>query len=188
MGLSRDGRSVLVIGVLSMVVWAHHMFLTGMGTRMGAFFQVTTMIISIPSVVLVTSLMLSLWGGSIRFTTPMLFALAFLPMFGHRRTVWSAAGAGGKRRRAARHVYVVGHFHYLVAPGTVFAIFAGMYHWFPKVTGKSLHRGLGVLHFWGSFLAMNGVFLPMFTLGLRGINRRLFDAGLQFANGRRPVR
>ena len=79
--------------------------------------------------------------------------------------------------------YVVGHFHYLVAPGTVFAIFAGVYHWFPKVTGTSLNHGLGMLHFWGSFLAMNGVFLPMFTLGLRGINRRLYDAGLQFANG-----
>ena len=175
--------SVVTIGVLSMVVWAHHMFLTGMGTRMGAFFQITTLIISIPSVVLITSLMLSLWGGAIRFTTPMLFALAFLPMFGIGGLSGLPLGLAATDLALHDTWYVVGHFHYLVAPGTIFAIFAGVYHWFPKVTGRSLHRGLGVLHFWGSFLAMNGVFLPMFTLGLRGINRRLYDAGLQFANG-----
>jgi heme/copper-type cytochrome/quinol oxidase subunit 3 len=77
--------------------------------------------------------------------------------------------------------YVVGHFHYVVAPGTIFAIFAGIYHWFPKVTGRTLNHRLGVLHFWGSFIAMNAVFLPMFTLGLRGVNRRLYDAGQQYA-------
>jgi cytochrome c oxidase subunit 1 len=175
--------SVLFIGVMSLVVWAHHMFLTGMGTTMGAFFQVTTMIISVPSVVLVTSLMLSLWGGSIRFTTPMLFALAFLPMFGIGGLTGLPLGLAASDLALHDTWYVVGHFHYLVAPGTVFAIFAGLYHWFPKVTGRTLDHRLGVVHFWGSFLAMNGVFLPMFTLGLRGINRRLFDAGLQYSNG-----
>ncbi len=150
---------------------------------MGAFFQVTTIIISIPSVILVTSLMLSLWGGSIRFTTPMLFALAFLPMFGIGGLTGLPLGLAATDVALHDTWYVVGHFHYLVAPGTIFAIFAGVYHWFPKVTGKSLHRGLGLVHFWGSFLAMNGVFLPMFTLGLRGINRRLYDGGLQFTNG-----
>jgi cytochrome c oxidase subunit I len=175
--------SVIAIGVLSVMVWAHHMFLTGMGTRMSAFFQVTTMIISVPSVILVTSLMLSLWGGSIRFTTPMLFALAFLPMFGVGGLSGLPLGLAATDVALHDTWYVVGHFHYLVAPGTIFAIFAGVYHWFPKVTGKSLNRGLGVLHFWGSFIAMNAVFLPMFTLGLRGINRRLYDAGLQFSNG-----
>ena len=175
--------SVVAIAVLSVMVWAHHMFLTGMGTTMGTFFQATTMIISIPSVILVTSLMLSLWGGSIRFTTPMLFALAFLPMFGIGGLTGLPLGLAATDVALHDTWYVVGHFHYLVAPGTIFAIFAGVYHWFPKVTGKSLHRGLGLVHFWGSFLAMNGVFLPMFTLGLRGINRRLYDGGLQFTNG-----
>jgi cytochrome c oxidase subunit 1 len=175
--------SVIAIGVLSVMLWAHHMFLTGMGTRMSAFFQVTTMIIAIPSVILVTSLMLSLWGGSIRFTTPMLFALAFLPMFGVGGLSGLPLGLAAADVALHDTWYVVGHFHYLVAPGTIFAIFAGVYHWFPKVTGKSLNRGLGVVHFWGSFIAMNAVFLPMFTLGLRGINRRLYDAGLQFSNG-----
>jgi cytochrome c oxidase subunit 1 len=175
--------SALFIGVMSLAVWAHHMFLTGMGTTMGAFFQVTTVIISVPSVVLATSLMASLWGGAIRFTTPMLFALAFLPMFGIGGLTGLPLGLAASDVALHDTWYVVGHFHYLVAPGTLFAIFAGLYHWFPKAIGRQLNHRLGVLHFWGSFLAMNGVFLPMFTLGLRGINRRLFDAGLQYSNG-----
>jgi cytochrome c oxidase subunit 1 len=174
--------SVLFIGVMSFVVWAHHMFLTGMATHLGTFFQVTTMIISIPSVVLVTSLMLSLWGGSIRFTTPMLFALAFLPMFGVGGLSGLPLGLAASDVILHDTWYVVGHFHFLVAPGTLFAIFAGVYYWFPKVTGRRLHHGLGVVHFWGSFIMMAAIFLPMFTLGLRGVNRRLYDAGLQYAH------
>jgi cytochrome c oxidase subunit 1 len=140
------------------------------------------MIISIPSVVLVTSLMLSLWGGSIRFTTPMLFALAFLPMFGVGGLSGLPLGLAASDVILHDTWYVVGHFHFLVAPGTLFAIFAGVYYWFPKVTGRRLHHGLGVLHFWGSFITMAAIFLPMFTLGLRGVNRRLYDAGLQYAH------
>jgi len=181
--------SVVFIGVMSLIVWAHHMFLTGMSTSLGAFFQVTTMIISIPSVIVITALMVSLWGGSIRFTTPMLFALAFLPMFGLGGLTGLPLGLAASDVTLHDTWYVVGHFHYLVAPGTLFAIFAGIYHWFPKVTGRSLHRGLGLAHFWGSFIAMNAVFLPMFTIGLRGVNRRLYDAGLQYAHaqGTLPV-
>jgi cytochrome c oxidase subunit 1 len=174
--------SVMFIGIMSLVVWAHHMFLTGMGTSVGTFFQVTTLIISIPSVVLITSLMVSLWGGSIRFTTPMLFAIAFLPMFGVGGLSGLPLGLAASDVALHDTWYVVGHFHFLVAPGTLFAIFAGIYHWFPKVTGRSLHRGLGIVHFWGSFVAMTAVFMPMFTLGLRGVNRRLYDAGLQYAH------
>ena len=173
--------ATISIGVMSLVVWAHHMFLTGMGTRMSAFFQITTMMISIPSVVLVTSLVLSLWGGAIRFTTPMLFALAFLPMFGLGGLTGLPLGLAAADVALHDTWYVVGHFHYVVAPGTIFAIFAGIYHWFPKVTGRTLNHRLGVLHFWGSFIAMNAIFLPMFALGLRGVNRRLYDAGQQYA-------
>ena len=173
--------ATLSIGVMSLVVWAHHMFLTGMGTRMSAFFQITTMMISIPSVVLVTSLVISLWGGAIRFTTPMLFALAFLPMFGLGGLTGLPLGLAAADVSLHDTWYVVGHFHYIVAPGTIFAIFAGIYHWFPKVTGRTLDHRLGVLHFWGSFIAMNAIFLPMFALGLRGVNRRLYDAGQQYA-------
>jgi heme/copper-type cytochrome/quinol oxidase subunit 3 len=174
--------AVLFIGLMSMIVWAHHMFLTGMGTALGAFFQVTTMIISIPSVVLITSLMLSLWGGPIRFTPPMLFALAFIPMFGIGGLTGLPLGLAASDVMLHDTWYVVGHFHFLVAPGTVFAIFAGIYYWFPTVTGRTLQHRLGVLHFWGSLVTMTGIFLPMFTLGLRGVNRRLYDAGLQYAH------
>lgn len=176
--------ATLAVGVLSMAVWAHHMFLTGMGTTLGTFFQITTMIISIPSVVLVTSLLISLWGGSIRFTVPMLFALAFLPMFGIGGLSGLPLGLAASDVILHDTWYVVGHFHFLVAPGTLFAIFAGVYHWYPKVTGRLLHHGLGLVHFWGSFAAMTAIFLPMFTLGLRGVNRRLYDAGLQYAHAR----
>ena len=174
--------SVLFLGVMSTIVWAHHMFLTGMGTTMGAFFQVTTMIISIPSVVLITSLMLSLWGGSIRITTPMLFALAFLPMFGIGGLTGLPLGLAASDVILHDTWYVVGHFHFLVAPGTLFAIFAGIYYWFPQVTGRTLNHRLGVVHFWGSLATMTAIFLPMFTLGLRGVNRRLYDAGMSYAH------
>jgi heme/copper-type cytochrome/quinol oxidase subunit 3 len=173
--------SVLFTCVMSMIVWAHHMFLTGMGTTLGTFFQITTMIISIPSVVLITSLMLSLWGGAIRFAVPMQFALAFLPMFGIGGLSGLPLGLAASDVMLHDTWYVVGHFHFLVAPGTVFAIFAGIYYWFPTVTGRSLSHRLGVLHFWGSFVTMTAIFLPMFTLGLRGVNRRLYDAGQQYA-------
>jgi len=172
--------SVLFMGGMSMVVWAHHMFLTGMGTSLTGFFQVTTMIISIPSVVLASSLVLTLWGGSIRFTTPMLFALAFLPMFGIGGLTGLPLGLAASDVTLHDTYYVVAHFHYLVAPGTMFALFAGIYHWYPRITGRKLNDTLGRIHFWGSFVLMNTIFLPMFVMGLMGVNRRLYDSGMQY--------
>jgi cytochrome c oxidase subunit 1 len=175
--------SALFMGGMSFLVWAHHMFLTGMGTTMSAFFQVTTMIISVPSVVIVSSLLLSLYGGSIRFTVPALFALGFLPMFGIGGLSGLPLGLAASDIPLHDTYYVVGHFHYVVAPGTLFALFAGIYYWFPKVTGRMLHAGLGRLHFWGSLVGMNGVFFPMFIQGLAGVNRRLYDGGRSYAGG-----
>src|SRR5262249_14427458 len=125
--------STIFLGFMSMIVWAHHMFMTGMGTTMSAFFQTTTMIISIPSVIILTSLLMSLWGGLFRLPTPMLFALAFLPMFGLGGLTGLPLGLAASDIHLHDTYYVVGHFHYVVAPGTIFALFAGVYYWFPKI-------------------------------------------------------
>jgi cytochrome c oxidase subunit 1 len=151
-----------------------------MGPTMSAFFQVTTMIISVPSVIIVTALVLSLSGGSIRFTVPALFALAFLPMFGLGGLTGLPLGLAATDIPLHDTYYVIGHFHYIVAPGTLFALFAGIYYWFPKVTGRTLGDGLGRIHFWGSLIGMNGIFLPMFLQGLAGMNRRLYDGGRSY--------
>src|ERR1700704_4134474 len=176
--------SVTFLGFMSFIVWAHHMFMTGMGTTMSAFFQTTTMIISIPSVVILTALLLSLWGASIRFTTPMLFALAFLPMFGIGGLTGLPLGLAPSDIHLHDTYYVIGHFHYVVAPGTIFALFAGIYYWFPKATGRKMNSMLGAIHFWGSFICINIVFMPMFIQGLGGMNRRMYDGGMQYAHNK----
>jgi cytochrome c oxidase subunit 1 len=169
--------SLFALGFLSFLVWAHHMFLTGMGTAVSAFFQATTLIISIPSVIVMTSLLLSLYGGSIRFTTPMLFALAFLPMFGIGGLSGLPLGLAATDIPLHDTNYVVGHFHYIVAPGTLLALFGGIYYWYPKVTGRMMNDTLGRIHFVGSLVCLNLIFLPMFAQGLAGVNRRLWDGG-----------
>jgi cytochrome c oxidase subunit I len=174
--------SIGVLGFLSFVVWAHHMFLTGMGTTISAFFQTTTMIISIPSVIILSSMILSLYGGSIRFTTPMLFALAFLPMFGLGGLTGLPLGLAATDIPLHDTYYVVGHFHYLVAPGTIFALFAGVYYWYPKITGRMMNDVLGRIHFVGSLICMNVIFAPMFVQGLAGVNRRLWDGGTLYTH------
>jgi cytochrome c oxidase subunit I len=174
--------SIIFLGFMSFIVWAHHMFLTGMGTAISTFFQTTTMIISIPSVVILTALLLSLWGGSIRFTTPMLFALSFLPMFAIGGLTGLPLGLNVSDIQLHDTYYVIGHFHYVVAPGTLMALFAGIYYWYPKVTGRKMNDMLGKLHFWGSIVFLNGVFMPMFIVGLANVSRRLYDGGEQYAH------
>ncbi len=160
--------SVMVLGFLSFIVWAHHMYLTGMGPSISTFFQITTVLISVPSVILVTSLLLSLWGGSIRFT---------IPMFG----IGGLTGLPLAFTLPDLHLhdtyYVIGHFHYVVAPGSIFGLFAGIYHWFPKHTGRMMNTTLGHLHFWPSLIFMNGLFFPMLIQGMAGFHRRAFDGG-----------
>jgi len=174
--------SVIFLGFMSFVVWAHHMFLTGMGTTISAFFQTTTMIISVPSVIILSALFLSLYGGSIRYNTPMLFALAFLPMFGIGGLTGLPLGLASADIPLHDTYYVIGHFHYVVAPGTVFALLAGVYYWYPKVTGRMMNEMLGKIHFIGSFITINLIFMPMFIQGLAGMNRRLYDGGQQYAH------
>ena len=172
--------SLIFLGFMSFIVWAHHMFITGMGSVMSTFFQTTTMIISIPSVIILSALFISLWGGSIRYNTPMLFALGFLPMFGIGGLTGLPLGLSAADIPLHDTYYVIGHFHYVVAPGTLFALFAGVYYWFPKVTGRKMNEFLGKLHFWPSLIFMNGVFFPMMIQGLNGVSRRLADGGITY--------
>src|SRR5713101_2050218 len=176
--------SVLTIGFLSFIVWAHHMYLTGMGTRVATFFQTTTMIISIPSVIILTCLFLSLWGGSIRFTVPMLFAMAFLPMFGIGGLTGLPLGFNFSDLHLHDTYYIIAHFHYIVAPGTIFALFAGIYYWFPKMTGRLMSEFWGRVHFWGSFIFMNLIFQPMFAQGMTGMLRRMADGGANYSQAK----
>src|SRR5271170_2063071 len=153
------------------------MFLSGMTPSLSNFFLVTTMIISVPSVAVLTCMVFSLYGGSIRFTVPMLFALAFLPMFGIGGLTGLPLGLAPSDIHLHDTYYVIGHFHYVVAPGTIFALFAGIYYWFPKATGRRMNDWLGRIHFFGSFICINIVFMPMFIQGLGGMNRRMYDGG-----------
>jgi cytochrome c oxidase subunit 1 len=172
--------AAMFLGFLSFIVWAHHMYLTGMGTKMSSFFQTTTVMISVPSVIIITSILISLWGGSIRFTTPMLFATAFIPMFG----IGGLTGLPLAFSTVDYHLhdtyYVIGHFHYVVAPGTIFALFAAVYYWYPKVTGRKMSDLLGKLHFFPSLIAINGIFFPMFLQGMAGVHRRWYDGGVTY--------
>ena len=174
--------SITFLGFMSFIVWAHHMFITGMGSTMSSFFQTTTMIISIPSIIILSAFFITLWGGSIRFNTPMLFALAFLPMFGIGGLTGLPLGFAAADIHLHDTYYVIAHFHYVVAPGTIFAMFAGIYYWYPKMPGRKMSDLLGKLHFWPSLIFMNGIFMPMFIQGLAGVSRRLWDGGLQYAH------
>jgi len=167
--------SLIFLGFMSFIVWAHHMFMTGMGTTLSNFFQATTMIISIPSIIVLTTYLLNLWGASIRYTVPMLFALAFLPMFAIGGLTGLPLGLTAADIYLHDTYYVIGHFHYVVAPGTLMALFAGVYHWYPKVTGRMLNEFWGKVHFWVTLICFNGVFAPMFIQGMAGVSRRLYD-------------
>ncbi len=178
--------AVLTIGFLSFIVWAHHMYLTGMGTKIATFFQTTTMIISIPSVIILTCMFISLWGGSIRFNTPMLFVMAFLPMFGIGGLTGLPLGFSYSDIHLHDTYYVIAHFHYIVAPGTIFALFAGVYYWLPKITGHLMNEFWGKVHFWTSFLFMNLIFQPMFAQGMAGMLRRMSDGGANYSAAKAP--
>ena len=171
----------LAIGFLSFIVWAHHMYLTGMGTAISTFFQTTTMIISIPSVVILTCLLISLWGGSIRINTPMLFALGFLPMFGIGGLTGLPLGLNYSDIHLHDTYYVIAHFHYVVAPGTIFGLMAGIYYWYPKATGRFMSEFWGKVHFWTSLVFMNLIFQPMFAQGMAGMLRRMVDGGVNYS-------
>src|SRR5438094_128406 len=142
-----------------------------------AFFQTTTLLISIPSVIILSAFFISLWGGSIRFTVPMLFATAFLPMFGIGGLTGIPLAFNSADLYLHDTYYVIAHFHYIVAPGTIFGLFAGVYYWFPKATGRKMNDFWGKVHFWPTLICMNVIFLTMFLQGMAGMHRRWYDGG-----------
>ena len=179
--------SVLSVGFLSFIVWAHHMYMTGMGQKISVFFQTTTVLISVPSMIILTAFIISLWGGSIRFNTPMCFALAFLPMFGIGGLTGLPLAFNAIDLYLHDTYYIIAHFHYVVVQGTIFALFAGIYYWYPKATGRIMNEFWGKVHFWGSFVCMNAIFIPMFLQGMSGVSRRWWDGGETYEFARQAV-
>ncbi len=181
-GYKEIAGSFSFIAFLSFVVWAHHMFVSGMKTSLSYLFMTTTMTISVPSVAILTCFLLSLKGASIRFHVPMLFALAFLPMFGIGGLTGLPLGFTPTDVYLHDTYYVIGHFHYVVVTGTMIALMGGIYYWFPKMFGRSMNMKWGKIHFWGTLICMNGIFFPMFIQGMAGVQRRLFDPTVQAHN------
>lgn len=167
--------AMAVIAILGCVVWAHHMYTVGMDMRAQAVFMVMTMLIAVPTGVKIFSWLATLWGGSITFTTSMKFALAFLAAFtcgGLSGVVLSSAPVDYMMHDT---YYVVAHIHYVFFAGSFLSIMAGVYYWFPKMTGKMLSEKIGNWHFWSTFILMNITFFPMHFLGMMGMPRRIPD-------------
>jgi cytochrome c oxidase subunit 1 len=179
-GYNQMVYGLMVLGFLSMIVWAHHMYLTGMGTAVSSFFQLTTIIISVPTILVLSSLIISLWGGSIRFTSPMLWATAFLPLFGIGGLTGIPLAFNAPDTFLHDSYYIIAHFHYVIAPGTIFALFAGVHYWYPKATGRIMSEFWNKVHFWPTMVLMNCVFFPMFLQGMAGMHRRMYNGGATY--------
>jgi len=174
--------ALVAIGAIGFVVWAHHMFTVGMSFTAQSFFALTSMIIAVPTGIKVFSWIATMWSGSIQFRTPMLWAIGFIVMFTIGGVTGVVIANPGVDRMMQDTYYIVAHFHYVMSLGSVFAIFAGWYYWFPKFTGYFYSEFLGKLHFWLSFIGSNMLFFPMHFLGLSGMPRRVADYPEAFAN------
>ncbi len=173
--------AMIAIGVLGFVVWAHHMYTVGLSTTQQSYFMLATMVIAVPTGIKIFSWIATMWGGSVEFKTPMLWAMGFLFLF----TVGGVTGVVLSQAAIDRAYhdtyYVVAHFHYVMSLGAVFCIFAGIYYWFSKMTGRAYPEWAGKLHFWMMFIGANLTFFPQHFLGRQGMPRRYLDYPEQFA-------
>ena len=183
-GYKAIAYSSLAICIVGLFVWVHHMFTSGTPPWMRMFFTISTLIVAVPTGVKIFSWVATLWGGKIRYNSAMLFAVGLLAMFVFGGLSGVTLGTAPVDIHVHDTYYVVAHFHYVLFGGSVFGIYAGIYHWFPKITGRMLNEPLGKLHFILTFIGTNLTFLPMHELGLRGMPRRvaMYDPQFQSIN------
>ena len=169
--------AIVVIGGLSFVVWAHHMYVSGMNPYFGFFFATTTLIIAVPTAIKVYNWVLTLWQGNIRLNVPMLFAIGFIFTFINGGLTGLFLGNVTVDLPLSDTYFVVAHFHMVMAVSPVLVVFGAIYHWYPKITGRMLNDGLGKVHFWITFLGTYAIYYPMHYLGFLGLPRRYYAMG-----------